>query len=333
MPVHYVFGTNDAETLQGTNDHDASIAYDEIFYGNGGADTISAGGGNDWVWASSGDISNVTFFGQDGDDVLVSFEGNDALQGDAGNDILISGAGNDTLLGGDGNDSLWGGAGDDNLKGETGNDVVVGDIEGESGNDLLYGGDGNDIVIGNLGDDTLYGEAGDDQLWGGSGDNQLNGGAGADILVGGSGHDGFVAGRDQLRDVMIGSGGGDSYSIAGGGAGTSYSLLNPLPTADQVNAGGANIIWGFEVGVDQLKLPTANGVSPVSGTTFSQWVSESAYNAQLGLDGTMVELNFRRGLGAMGSLSDWVFLAGVHTDISSLQTAGSLVFDDAVLNF
>src|SRR4051794_18138297 len=132
---------------------------------------------------------------------------------------------------------------------------------------------------------------------------------------------------------MIGGGGGDSYSIGGGGAGTSYSLLNPLPTADQVNASGANIIWRFEVGVDQLKLPTANGVSPVSGTTFSQWVSESAYNAQLGLDGTMVELNFRRGLGAMGSLSDWVFLAGVHTDISSLQTAGSLVFDDAVLNF
>ena len=78
---------------------------------------------------------------------------------------------------------------------------------------------------------------------------------------------------------------------------TSYFLLGSPPTADQVNASDTNIIWGFEVGVDQLKLPTANSASPVNtGTTFSQWVSEAAYNAQLGLDGTMIELNFRRAL-------------------------------------
>jgi len=82
-----------------------------------GADVIYAGGGNDWVWASAGDASNVT--------VLVSFEGNDVLYGDypdpnidtgmdalgGGNDVLISGAGNDFLYGGSGNDSLWGGDG------------------------------------------------------------------------------------------------------------------------------------------------------------------------------------------------------------------------------
>jgi Ca2+-binding RTX toxin-like protein len=135
LPPHITRGTLGGDLIFGSDDHFPGAAYDEIFYGNGGADIIYAGGGNDWVWASTSDNSNVTFFGQDGADVLVGFGGNDWLQGDAGNDILISGAGNDTLLGGAGNDSLWGGAGDDNLQGGDGNDVLVGGLVGEPGND------------------------------------------------------------------------------------------------------------------------------------------------------------------------------------------------------
>ena len=45
MPTRYVLDTNIAETIYGTDDHDSSLAYDEIFYGNGGADVIYAGEG------------------------------------------------------------------------------------------------------------------------------------------------------------------------------------------------------------------------------------------------------------------------------------------------
>jgi Ca2+-binding RTX toxin-like protein len=155
MPTTIINGTSAAETLFGTNTRDVSVTYDEIFYGNGGADIIYAGGGNDWVWASAGDPSNVTFFGWDGDDVLVSFEGADWLDGQAGNDILISGAGNDALLGGDGDDQLWAGEGSDQ-------------INGGSGADWLIGGDGNDFLVGGLGDETR------DILIGGSGADEYS---------------------------------------------------------------------------------------------------------------------------------------------------------------
>ncbi|WP_181177641.1 type I secretion C-terminal target domain-containing protein, partial [Mesorhizobium sp. B4-1-1] len=49
--------------------------------------------------------------------------GNDTINGNAGNDTLIGGAGNDTLIGGAGNDLLIGGAGADTLTGGTGADT------------------------------------------------------------------------------------------------------------------------------------------------------------------------------------------------------------------
>ncbi|TPL40602.1 type I secretion C-terminal target domain-containing protein, partial [Mesorhizobium sp. B2-4-6] len=49
--------------------------------------------------------------------------GNDTINGNAGNDTLIGGAGNDLLLGGVGNDLLIGGAGADQLTGGTGADT------------------------------------------------------------------------------------------------------------------------------------------------------------------------------------------------------------------
>jgi Ca2+-binding RTX toxin-like protein len=153
MPTTIITGTSGAETLYGTNTRDPSVAYDEVFFGNGGADIVYTGGGNDWVWALAGDPSNVTFFGWEGDDVLVSFEGADWLDGQAGNDILISGAGNDALVGGDGNDQLWGGDGSDQ-------------INGGSGADWLIGSEGNDFLVGGLRDgvrDTLIGGTGSDE--------------------------------------------------------------------------------------------------------------------------------------------------------------------------
>ena len=45
----------------------------------------------------------------------------------------------------------------------------------------------------------------------------------------------------------------------------------------------------------------------------------------------MIQLGWSCGIGAMGQISDWVFLAGVETSITQLQGSGSLVFNDSIL--
>ncbi len=117
----------------------------------------------------TGDVENVVrlggingrvvFYGQGGDDIVVSdlfpFGIDNALQipvefhGDAGDDILVGGSAADTLDGGPGGDLLWGGAQSDDL------------------GDWLVGADGDDLLIGHRGADTLEGGAGSDLLWAG----------------------------------------------------------------------------------------------------------------------------------------------------------------------
>jgi Ca2+-binding RTX toxin-like protein len=220
MATQSIFGTSLAETLYGTNDHDPSLLFDTVFYGNGGADIVYAGGNNDWVWASAGDPSNVTFFGQDGDDVLVGFDGNDWLQGDGGNDTVIGGTGNDILLGGDGNDTLWAGDGSDTLLGGEGNDVLVGDMDGETGDDWLWGGAGDDIAYGGDGADVLYGGDGTDWLFGFAGNDTINGEAGDDVLLGGDGNDVIF---DLSGNNLIAGGKGQDQITTGDGNDTIYS--------------------------------------------------------------------------------------------------------------
>lgn len=123
------------------------IVYDDG--GEGDADVIYAGNGNDGVLAGEGDDE---VYGEDGDDIIF---------GDEGNDILIGGAGNDLLDGGDrgedttGRDFLDGGEGDDQLSGSDGDDILF----GGAGNDQLSGDDGSEFD----GSDRLDGEDGDDE--------------------------------------------------------------------------------------------------------------------------------------------------------------------------
>lgn len=331
MPTQFKWGTPLNDLIEGSNERDSNIVngQDEVIFGLGGADTISGRGGRDWIWASSSDPAGVAFFGGADDDVLVSFGGDDWLQGDEGNDVLIAGAGRDTLLGGLGDDQLWAGAGDDNLQGGTGDDLLVGDLDGEAGNDILFGGDGVDTLIGGAGNDALNGDAGNDKIYGGAGSDQINGGLGADWLFGGEGVDYLVAGRDNDQDVMVGGEGADEYIVARGGEASGYTLLGPTPNPTSL---GANIVWGFELGSDVLKLPTADqvGLGPI-GTAANEFISISGYDAELGLSGTMIQLSAKRGMGAFGLISDWVFLAGVDTTVAELQARGSLVYDDGVL--
>ena len=85
-------------------------------------------------------VTDNTFIGSAGDDVIGGGNGVDNIQGRGGNDTLTGNGGADTLRGEDGNDTLY----------------------GNSGDDFLYGGNGDDILVGGTGLDVLYGDAGSD---------------------------------------------------------------------------------------------------------------------------------------------------------------------------
>jgi Ca2+-binding RTX toxin-like protein len=188
---------------------------------------FAAGSNGSDIFTAVGSLSNVTFYGGegndqltggDGNDVLVGQVGNDTLTGGLGDDILSSGEGDDVLTGEAGNDAVYAGAGNDVINGGAGDDSVSGDegadtISGGSGTDYLYGGEGDDVIDGDEGNDTLVGEIGNDVLRGGAGNDVISGGAGADQLLGGDGDDSLYI--DAADTVVNGGAGYDSVTVLG----------------------------------------------------------------------------------------------------------------------
>jgi Ca2+-binding RTX toxin-like protein len=193
-PSEAVFGVD--RTVTGTLEDDllkvvpasGGALRDDLIYGFGGNDTISAGRGNDWISGGEGnDVISDTggsdhVFGEAGNDQLNGRGFGDWLDGGLGNDELIGAGGADTMLGGDGNDMVLGGNGRDIMLGGAGIDRMF----GGSGSDSIDGGGFGDVLDGGSETDTLFGSRGDDVLVGGLGGDILIGGDGADIFVFGS---------------------------------------------------------------------------------------------------------------------------------------------------
>ncbi|MEY8144525.1 calcium-binding protein, partial [Falsihalocynthiibacter sp. CO-5D18] len=168
--------------------------YDDMLFGDNGANTLVGHGGIDQLFGRSGDDQ---LFGNYGDDLLSGEDGNDRLSGGQGADTLIGGSGNDTALytqaasalradlfyvaanSGDATGDTYSSI--ENLVGTAFNDLLLGDNNANS----LWGGAGHDTVYGRDGDDHLFGGLGNDTLSGNMGNDSLNGGLGADALIGG----------------------------------------------------------------------------------------------------------------------------------------------------
>jgi Ca2+-binding RTX toxin-like protein len=205
--------------------------------GNGGADILIGGAGND------------TLDGGTGADNLYGGTGNDSFTVDSASDIVfesngegtdtvtssanyylygnietltlaagaggIFGVGNElanTITGNEGANTLLAGAGDDIVHGGAGVDIIYGQdgvdqLFGDADNDVIVGGIGNDVIDGGLGGDSLYGEDGNDTITGGTDFvfDQLVGGGGDDVLHGDSGQGDF--------DYLIGNAGNDSFYV------------------------------------------------------------------------------------------------------------------------
>ena len=206
----------------------AGAAYNNVFEGGNGNDTLVGGAGPN------------NFTGGDGDDLLEGAAGGfDGFNGGAGNDTLTAGATYDNLNGGLGDDLIDAGAGNDTIDGIDGDDTIHGgagddSINGEAGKDVIDGGDGNDLIDAGEDDDVIVGGAGDDQLCGDDGNDTIAGGDGNDFLLGdgdnhfpvldvgtGQGVDGHVPGNDSLdggagNDTLLGSHQSDTYGYDNG---------------------------------------------------------------------------------------------------------------------
>ncbi|MEM7620012.1 MAG: calcium-binding protein [Pseudomonadota bacterium] len=223
--VENVIGSDHADYIRGSNLFTSVIEGrdgDDILVGQGNADQIYGGNGNDRIIGNGG---NDSLYGEAGEDDITGSSGDDMIDGGADNDYLEGSSGNDTIYGGLGDDQLYGQADDDTLWGGQGNDTLNGDI----GADTLHGDSGDDDLRGSSGEDILNGGDGDDTMRGGSDNDQLNGDAGADLLFGEGGNDILHGGggNDDLRgedgtDLLYGDAGNDVL-YAGNGDDTLYA--------------------------------------------------------------------------------------------------------------
>jgi Ca2+-binding RTX toxin-like protein len=172
----------------------------------------------------TGDGNVNVFFGNGGDDTLYGGAG-DTLFGGTGNDTFYVTASNVGL-------SEAAGEGFDTVVVQTSIYTVGGVLEieridaalttnnsitGSSTDNIINGNIGSDVLDGGAGNDTLNGNDGTDTLVGGAGNDVLNGGAGNDALYGGSQNDTFVFhagfGKDLIADFTAGTGVGDVIQV------------------------------------------------------------------------------------------------------------------------
>lgn len=206
--VEAVSGTAGADTLTGTNETN-------VFFTNGGNDTIYGLRGDDTIVAGIGSADPATaslIDGGAGVDI-VDFYSNTYNTGPATVSLAATGAQdtgqgtftlvgiegvtgtefNDTLTGNAGTNVLYGADGADTLSGGAGNDTLYGDAFWSVNNDSgTTGAPHIDYNLTASFADTLSGGAGHDTLDGGGGDDSLTGGLDADTLTGGAGNDLFV---------------------------------------------------------------------------------------------------------------------------------------------
>ena len=217
--------------------------------GDGAANTLTGGAGNDNVYGEGG---NDALLGRGGDDYVDGGAGDDVLWGEDGDDGLVGGSGNDTVFGQAGADTVAGGEGRDVVLAGEGADLVSGDagddkMWGGAGADTLSGGDGRDFVAGGGDGDQLFGGAERDYLAGESGNDTLVGGVGRDVLAGGDGDDRLVGGAEG--DTFFGQGGGDTFVIE---AGRNW-IMDFAPGTDRLAIEGMTE-EGFTAGAIQLGL-------------------------------------------------------------------------------
>jgi Ca2+-binding RTX toxin-like protein len=247
---------------------------DDELYGGDGDDDLSAGAGDDTLDGGAGDDR---LYGGDGNDDLSSGAGDDEVYGEAGDDIIrLSGSGAQLFDGGSGNDTYIIDLGDwdpgyvmeinlanerhgiyqeihegsdtvRNIENVTITSVVDHVIVGDENDNILISDTGNDTITGGDGDDTLTGGDGDDTLTGGEGSDTINGGAGLDSII--------LTETTSVTDTI------EISSVVGTSEESGRTVV-----AGNDNDTGEDLVTGFAIGTDVIKISATEVVGFVHGT-------------------------------------------------------------------
>ncbi|MCA9170420.1 MAG: hypothetical protein KDB23_22235, partial [Planctomycetales bacterium] len=308
------------------------------------------------VGAATYTYSNVTIYGDDGDDVLFGHNGSETIYGGAGTDVINSYGGADTIDSGDGNDYVSAGSGNDTVSGGAGVDQLY----GGPGDDTINGGAGDDRIYGEAGNDTINADAGDDSIVGGAGTDTINAGAGDDLITWQYGDDGDTVEGDAGDDVISivayvidqskFNDDPDNYLVDDGKSDTIYMSATTVndssgttKRATMTMVHGTDPLKTFTLGsVENLKLDPGKGTDDirfgdlqttafdsirVSGGETRGLVSEYRVTRdQLGMavgqDFTLtanVGDTFRLKFGNFGKSSDVITVPGIEDDLANVD--------------
>jgi serralysin len=133
MPQNPILFDDGYTIVFDNNSNHAGLLPHTIIYLLNGDDDVTAtsnswvyvygGMGNDTLIRWSGAAAGCSFYGGDGDDMLVGGNFADMLYGDDGQDTILGGGGDDFMYGGQNKDLLRGGQGQDNMWGGGGKDT------------------------------------------------------------------------------------------------------------------------------------------------------------------------------------------------------------------
>lgn len=317
----------------------------------GGANSVSAGDGNDFISVEVDDKLDKKIDGGKGFNTLelsVPFQ-------ETRNIVmkLTSADGFDVTLGGEkamhvtGVHAItmqgYGSQGDDTLFGLAADDV----LQGGNGADTLSGDDGNDRLDGGYDDktDMLEGGSGDDNLFtGGSGRDKLDGGSGNDTLSGAGKLDGG-SGNDELftasGGTLIGGSGNDFASMAMGSeaAGLSVTLVKGKTVEARLGDAVVATLSGIEGvggGEGDDHLTGDSGDNRISGGVGSDTLDGGGGVDTVDFTTSMNFANRGYEITLLGSKKFLVDVTGEFTDlfdkdtIRNFENVTGSIYDDAI---
>jgi hypothetical protein len=228
-----------------------------VLVAGSGSSTVVGGSGVSTLFGGAG--GGYLQGGSAGGNILAAADGATSLVAGGAGDVLAGGAGSNTLVmlshdiafAGSGSSTVFGGAGDA-MVGGTGNSVMV---AGSAGGQSMFAGAGNSTMFGGGGDFIAGGggtalivdtsAAGSSAVFAtGSGNTTLFGGAGSELVFATGGGNAVINAAAGSAEIVLGSG----ATTVNAGSGADFFDV----TAGA--AGGDDLIAGFKVGTDQIRL-------------------------------------------------------------------------------
>jgi Ca2+-binding RTX toxin-like protein len=246
-------GTSHGTIRHGVAEID-SVSGIEIVYATSLNNTAIAGA-DALEFHSGAGADNVT--GGQGNDFLYLGDGNNLANGGVGSDYIVTGSGNDTVNGGEGTDYVSTGAGDDVVfaSGETVAGIYSETLDGGSGDDTLSYSDAKASVVAILaGGQVPYG-----QVWDGLNVDKTYAfeniiGSSFNDILSGTVADNVIDGGTSGRDILLGLEGVDTVSYANSTRGIVAMM--------DIGGPGHGASWdGIEFGDDFFNFESITGSS------------------------------------------------------------------------